>query len=150
MGAERFEAEANGKDMKEAFNHAVDEAYWNYGHAGYTGTICEKDGAYLILNPMGMEAQDVKDMIEKAQGWDHKPTAWTTQKPEFVAAQALAYADSKDAFQQLVKWYGHDEAEKIVNMSDDKWDSAIAIEIRDGLRPANADRSFLFFGWASS
>lgn len=151
MGAERFETEANGKDVAEAFEHATDAAFYDYGHAGYTGAICEKDSAYLIPTPPGMKARAVKEMIEDAQGWDHQPTVWATQTPQFVAAQAVAHSESKEAFQMIVKWFGHDEAEKIVAMSDDKWDSAIAIELSDGEQPKDdGERWFLFFGWASS
>jgi len=151
MGAEQFETEANGKDVKEAFRHAVDGAFYDYGHAGYTGTICEKDSAYLIPRPSGMRARNVKDVIVTAQGWNSVPHVWPGQKPEYAAKAAEARTASKEAFQKIVKWFGHDEAEKIVNMSDDKWDSAIAIELTDDEQPKNdGERWFLFFGWASS
>jgi len=44
MGAEEFEHAARGKTMSDAFDSAVREAQYNYGHSGYTGTIAEKDG----------------------------------------------------------------------------------------------------------
>jgi len=151
MGAEQFEIEANGKDVKEAFLRAVDAAFYDYGHAGYTGTICEKDSVYLVPTPPGMKACDVKDVIVTAQGWNNVPHIWPGQKPELVAKQEEYRNDSKEAFQKVVKWFGHDEAEKIVNMSDDKWDSAIAVELTDDEYPKDdSGRWFLFFGWASS
>lgn len=151
MGAEQFEIEANGKDVKEAFRHASDAAFYDYGHAGYTGTIAEKDSAYLIPTPSGTKAWDVKDVIETAQGWNQTVHVWPTQTAEQQAKQIEVHQDSKEAFQKVVKWFGHDEAEKIVTMSDDKWDSAIAIELTDDEQPKNdGERWFLFFGWASS
>ena len=44
MAAQEFEHAAKGKTMAEAFNTAVEEAAYDYGHAGYTGTIAEKMG----------------------------------------------------------------------------------------------------------
>jgi hypothetical protein len=49
MGAEYFEDFVNIKDVKEAFKHAVDEALYDHGHSGYSGTIAEKD-SYKILH----------------------------------------------------------------------------------------------------
>ena len=151
MGAERFETEASGKDLAEAFKNAVDAAFWDFGHAGYTGTICEKPGAYLISTPKGMKAWEVKDVIEDAQGWDNPRSTWPHMKPEFVEQQNKYYEQTTAAFKQLVKWFGHDEAEKIVKMSDDKWDDAVAIELADDEHPKDDGECwFLFFGWASS
>src|SRR5574343_422261 len=53
MGAETFEnvvyeVRHGCKTAKEAFDFAVEEAYYDYGHAGYTGTICEKQSFVLI------------------------------------------------------------------------------------------------------
>src|SRR5687767_876231 len=49
MGAEQFDTYASGQDVREAFNQAVADAQWNYGHAGYTGTIAEK-GSFVIIS----------------------------------------------------------------------------------------------------
>lgn len=43
MGAEFFETKSNGKSVEEAFKKAVDQALYDHGHSGYTGTIAEKD-----------------------------------------------------------------------------------------------------------
>lgn len=45
MGASDFFDRAkrsNYKNIKEAFNSIVEEARYEYGHGGYTGTIAEK------------------------------------------------------------------------------------------------------------
>ncbi len=150
MGAEQFEVEANGKDMKEAFQFAVDTAFYDYGHAGYTGTIAEKSDAYLIPTPAGVLAQDVKKMIETAQGWNNVPHTWPNQTPEQKAKQEEYHSASKEAFKQVVKWYGEAEATKIIEKSDGKWEDAVAIELTDDEHPKDGERWFLFFGWASS
>ncbi len=44
MGATNFHCEANGANISEAFRQAVENAYWEHGHGGYTGSIAEKMG----------------------------------------------------------------------------------------------------------
>lgn len=44
MGAYGFYTEASGPTAKQAFAKAVDQAAWEFGHGGYTGTIAEKGG----------------------------------------------------------------------------------------------------------
>jgi hypothetical protein len=57
MGAEVFSSRAAGKDADEAFQAAVKQAEWDYGHAGYTGSIAEKDDFVLVVNePMEIGA----------------------------------------------------------------------------------------------
>ncbi len=154
MGAEQFEVMSNGKDLAEAFTRAVDNAFYLWGHAGYTGSICEKPGAYLVPTPKGVTAQDVAETIMAAQGWDNHRYEWPDMKPEFVEQQNKHYELAEAAFAKVAKWFGQDEAEKIVKMSDDKWDDAVAIEMTASERPEAAekddDRWFFFFGWASS
>jgi hypothetical protein len=48
MGAATFETYRDGADVSAAFRNAVEEAGWEYGHGGYTGTIAEKDD-YVII-----------------------------------------------------------------------------------------------------
>lgn len=42
MGASVFFSSASGSSAHEAFKSARDEAAWENGHGGYTGTIAEK------------------------------------------------------------------------------------------------------------
>lgn len=42
MGAQDFIEFANGDNMAKAFNEAVEQAAYDYGHSGYTGSIAEK------------------------------------------------------------------------------------------------------------
>lgn len=49
MGASTFFDEGKGATPQEAFQALVEEAQWESGHGGYTGTIAEKDGFTLIL-----------------------------------------------------------------------------------------------------
>lgn len=57
MGAEVFTTYAKGTTAKEAFDAAVEQAQYDYGHAGYTGTIAEKAGWVMVADaPMTAEA----------------------------------------------------------------------------------------------
>ena len=53
MGAEVFYHRATGATPQEAFNAAVQEAQYNWGHGGYTGSIAEKDSFTMIEVPEG-------------------------------------------------------------------------------------------------
>ena len=48
MGGDVFYTESEGTNIDEAFRKAVEQAEWEHGHAGYTGTIAEKTGFTLI------------------------------------------------------------------------------------------------------
>lgn len=51
MGARQFMTTAEGATAKEAFAAAREEAWYDHGHAGYTGTIAEKDGFVTLDVP---------------------------------------------------------------------------------------------------
>jgi hypothetical protein len=42
MGAEQFIERGRGETAEKAFFELVENAQWDYGHSGYTGTIAEK------------------------------------------------------------------------------------------------------------
>ncbi len=54
MGATSFYASAYGKDVKEAFNAAVDQALYDYGHRGYTGSMAEKGSDGFVIAAKGV------------------------------------------------------------------------------------------------
>ena len=55
MGADEFFTTARGNSAKEAFASAVEDARYEHGHGGYTGTIAEKNGFTIIEVPKGQE-----------------------------------------------------------------------------------------------
>lgn len=63
MGAEVFFTSATGKTAKEAFNSAVEQAQYDYGHAGYTGSIAEKTSFVIIPLPEGKNAGEYVDYL---------------------------------------------------------------------------------------
>ena len=48
MGATNFGCEAKGINAKDAFMRAVDQARYEEGHCGYTGTVAEKPGFKMV------------------------------------------------------------------------------------------------------
>lgn len=51
MGAEFFITKAAGATPREAFERAREKALYDHGHAGYTGTIAEKEEVIEVPLP---------------------------------------------------------------------------------------------------
>lgn len=51
MGACDFECSGKGKTASEAFESLVEDARYQHGHGGYTGTIAEKTSFKMIGIP---------------------------------------------------------------------------------------------------
>ena len=64
MGAVNFFQIAIGKDADTAFRTAKGEAQYDFGHAGYTGTIAEKHSFIIYDAPPNMSAFKYAEMIE--------------------------------------------------------------------------------------
>jgi hypothetical protein len=62
MGAEQFTAKAIGETSKLAFASAVKQAQYDFGHAGYTGSIAEKQTFVLIGS--APDAKSAESMAE--------------------------------------------------------------------------------------
>lgn len=60
MGAQSFIVTGYGTTPREAFDELVEQALYDYGHAGYTGTIAEKSSFVMI-------PKDDRDPYAKAQ-----------------------------------------------------------------------------------
>ena len=58
MGAETFTQEGIGRTAKEAFTNAYEQACYDFGHRGYTGSMAEKDDFIEIELPEGMDAEE--------------------------------------------------------------------------------------------
>lgn len=63
MGAANFEVKSWGRDPRHAFNNAVEDARYEHGHGGYTGTIAEKMGYELVDLPEGVAPEQVLDWV---------------------------------------------------------------------------------------
>ena len=63
MGATTFITRAKGANAKEAFAAAVEQARYEHGHGGYTGTIAEKDRFVMVFEPLGVSPQDYANKL---------------------------------------------------------------------------------------
>jgi hypothetical protein len=74
MGAAEYEERIIGfGTAQEAFNYAVKEARYMYGHGGYTGTIAEKDSFRMVYVPPGEDPIQYAEKIlfeDKSQHCD--------------------------------------------------------------------------------
>jgi len=71
-GADTFETIGQGKTAEEAFQRAREDAAYEHGHGGYTGTIAEKGGFRLFNPPKGVKPDEfIKGFHEFSQRvWD--------------------------------------------------------------------------------
>lgn len=99
MGATQFITHAYGKTIEEAFNTAYEDALWEHGHGGYTGTIAEKPGFVLVDVPPGVTFTEFVHALEDS--WDKKPD-WAPSNWDRLTAiyndkwgDCLAVADTR-------------------------------------------------------
>lgn len=61
MGAEVFTHGSELEDVREAFRECVDEALYDYGHSGYSGTIAEK-GDFVVIDSTPHSKKDATNL----------------------------------------------------------------------------------------
>ena len=129
MGATTFSTIAKGKTVQDAFHQAVEQAQYDHGHAGYTGTIAEKDGFVLSTPPAGVTAAQWLAWIE---AYEPPRTYWQNGR-EVQEASARIPDGVPDQHVPALRQAG--------TAYDDKWGPAVAIPW--------GDQAWLFCGWAS-
>ncbi|HUU87658.1 MAG TPA: hypothetical protein VMX17_07900 [Candidatus Glassbacteria bacterium] len=65
MGANTFFQSSDGKNTLEAFNFAKKDAYYDFGHRGYTGSLAEKDSYELISDEVMETIEEAMVLAEK-------------------------------------------------------------------------------------
>jgi len=69
MGATRFSINHRSDGTpEEAFKEAVEEARYEYGNRGDTGTIAEKDEFQFFALPDGLTAEEYEDVLMNRKG----------------------------------------------------------------------------------
>jgi hypothetical protein len=63
MGGEWFETESEGETVQDAFNKAVEQAEYDHGHSGYTGTIAEKPD-FILIPASEYVGRDPRDFVK--------------------------------------------------------------------------------------
>jgi hypothetical protein len=72
MGANQFSTRARGTTAEIAFRAAVDEAGYEHGHGGYSGTIAEKRSFVVISVPKGRDPAEYANSDEAMAKVDDK------------------------------------------------------------------------------
>jgi hypothetical protein len=101
MGATQFEVKIKGTTAKKAFQKAMKAAQYEHGHAGYTGTIAEKNGFVEFRVPHGMSVERFVNLISSYDSLDAQ--------------------DLSDGTRALI--------ERAREVYDDKWGPAVAVEL---------------------
>jgi hypothetical protein len=155
MGATEFAIDNVGKTIAEAYEKQVTSDRYNFGHAGYTGTLAEKDGFVLIDRPPRITAGRMMDTITDATQW----LFWLDTDEKYRHAYAKPKARCRQAWQRLQQWQtqqvGWGDARRICEIYDDKWGPALAVEQSPAEKKERwkglprGTKTFLFFGMAS-
>ena len=124
MGADSFEAHGTGETIAQAFNQVVDNAQYEYGHGGYSGTIAEKS-SYVLAGPPP-DGFTLDDMPVMLMLWDGGAN------------------DRSDVELAFIEQHGATKAQDLVGIYHDKWESAVAFN--DPKDP----HAWMFCGYASS
>lgn len=124
MGAYEFTTVADGATAREAFNRAVDDALYESGHGGYTGTIAEK-GSFVVFSVemTGVDPYELTSALG-SYGWDDEGNDWGPESKSLV----------DDLFGA--------NAQRAADTYNDKWGPAVCVPLPDG--------RWLFCGLASS
>ena len=109
MGATDYMNVGKGKSAREVFDRLTEQAKWEHGHGGYTGTIAEKDSYVEFKRPKGMRRATVIKAVRALgsiyYGTDDSPAE--RQFPSLPIAQ-------------------------MAEVYNDKWGPSLAIEISKG------------------
>lgn len=136
MSAQQFEHISLARTPLQAFDAAVAQAHYDWGHSGYTGTIAEKPG-YVFAGPVSSRHCDrLVDYFNLAiRGWD------TDSKLDRIPVRMRPVIS------------------KYAEAYDDKWGPAVCFEIT-GIRAVQIkeqygrkgtmDKVYVFLGWAST
>ncbi len=158
MGACDFSIDNFGPNLGAAYHKQVNSDQYNFGHAGYTGTLAEKDGVILIDRPPRITAGRLVDTIVDARQW----MFWLDTDEKYQHLYAKPKARCRGAWDRLNNWYpprgfkqGVMDARDLCKIYDDKWGPALAVEQSPAEKQKRwsdlprGSKTFLFFGLAS-
>ena len=64
MGSQEFRQYQSGESVQDAWDKAKEQAYWEYGHRGYTGSLAEKDD-YTVIQSIPTEYQEAVRLADQ-------------------------------------------------------------------------------------
>lgn len=157
MGAEFYDTIELGTSARAAFNAAHDEATYLYGHAGYTGTIAEKQGwKYVGKLPPRVTTERFLTWAQNYEEWKRNGR-WTTWRGK-PAIKAVKHRVNP----LPAKWRGTHLEDMILmfnEVADDKWGPIACVEANEGERARTikgmrglkrGTKVYLFAGYCSS
>ncbi len=84
MGAEVFYNRAKGTSARDAFQQEYENACYEHGHGGYSGTIAEK-GSYTMSNkPKDIKADEWIEMVEDFDYDDKSQEHYSKLKKDYM------------------------------------------------------------------
>jgi len=146
MGADNFRVRAFGKTAEAAFSAVVDEAKWEHGHGGYTGTIAEKNSFIVCPPPKGVDPTTWADWIEHDGTfvWEEVPQGSSFHRSRTAEDGRTVY-ELRKLEEVPAKYRGNSSAlRKAQGIWNDKWGPAVCVPLDE------AQGKFLFLGLASS
>jgi hypothetical protein len=135
MGADQFEVTIFMDNPQEAFDIAKDQAYYDHGHSGYTGTIAEKDGFVVIDLPEGMTVETALKLMDEYQSRDYEKRC---HSPGQVWEIRKDHIPLPEEHLPLLK--------RMSDIYDDKWGPALCLKTKD----KDGNIGWIFCGMASS
>lgn len=149
MGATEFMVVVEGRSMKEAFRSAVENARFEYGNRGYTGTIAEKSEC-IAFTPRDSQLEPFFAQVKEKLG--KQLDEMRAAKPDQTGMVALGsefyrrYTTAKGLAEEIAKLEGilvdpsrlREEALLLFandfsandKRAQDKWGPCVGIEVR--------------------
>jgi hypothetical protein len=87
VGATNYVTISKGQNAKDAFSSAYDQAKWEHGHGGYTGTIAEKGSFVEFPRPKGVRLNTIKKVVYGMTWEDKSITKLEKEYPKFPIRQ---------------------------------------------------------------
>lgn len=148
MGATNFGHESIGENVSDAYRKAVEEAQYDYGHRGYTGTIAEKSG-YRVVSFSGSQTPARAEKFIRAVN-DYLHLRWEANDSD--AKPGKKKSARRKAAKLLEKW-GNALGRAAV-LHEDKWGPAVAVLLdkraRKSAKAPWKGEKWYFFGLAST
>lgn len=115
MGAELVVDVIKGKTSAEAYNTAVQEARYEAGSGGYTGTIAESRGHRMIpVRAAGISAREAELYSNDAVKWEHTLMAPRVDDKTLSARSATVKLPLKGDVESFVRTWMRDNPTKVV------------------------------------
>ena len=83
MGAEVFYNRAKGTSAKDCFRDEYENACYEHGHGGYSGTLAEKGSYTMSEKPAEIDADEWYDMVEDFDENDKEQEHYRALKSDF-------------------------------------------------------------------